>query len=83
MPLGDLQGVLFAISHGERVATDIAALEARAIELFDLAIELGGSLSGEHGLGLVKSVPRPAFVSARVRGASAVVETASVREGGP
>jgi glycolate dehydrogenase FAD-linked subunit len=29
--------------------------EAGAVELFDLAIELGGSLSGEHGLGLVKS----------------------------
>ncbi|HEY1512385.1 MAG TPA: FAD-linked oxidase C-terminal domain-containing protein [Gaiellaceae bacterium] len=29
--------------------------EAGAIALFDLAVELGGSLSGEHGLGLVKS----------------------------
>jgi glycolate oxidase subunit GlcD len=29
--------------------------EEGAVELFDLAVELGGSLSGEHGLGLVKS----------------------------
>jgi len=29
--------------------------EAGAVALFDLAMELGGSLSGEHGLGLVKS----------------------------
>jgi FAD/FMN-containing dehydrogenase len=29
--------------------------EAGAVALFDLAVELGGSLSGEHGLGLVKS----------------------------
>ncbi|HXH87702.1 MAG TPA: FAD-linked oxidase C-terminal domain-containing protein [Gaiellaceae bacterium] len=28
--------------------------EAAAEELFDLAIRLGGSISGEHGLGLVK-----------------------------
>jgi glycolate oxidase subunit GlcD len=29
--------------------------EEGAVALFDLAVELGGSLSGEHGLGLVKS----------------------------
>jgi glycolate oxidase subunit GlcD len=29
--------------------------EEGSVELFDLAVELGGSLSGEHGLGLVKS----------------------------
>ena len=29
--------------------------EAGAAELFDLAVRLGGSISGEHGLGLVKS----------------------------
>jgi glycolate dehydrogenase FAD-linked subunit len=34
---------------------ELERAEAGAIALFDLAIELGGSLSGEHGLGLVKS----------------------------
>ncbi len=32
-----------------------ARAEAAADELFDLAVRLGGSISGEHGLGLVKS----------------------------
>jgi FAD/FMN-containing dehydrogenase len=35
---------------GERAAADAAR-----DELFALAIELGGTISGEHGLGLVKS----------------------------
>lgn len=36
-------------------ADQLERAEAGAVALFDLAIELGGSLSGEHGLGLVKS----------------------------
>ena len=32
-----------------------ARAEAAADELFDLAVRLGGSISGEHGLGLVKT----------------------------
>ena len=36
-------------------ATDVATAEKAAVELFALAIELGGSISGEHGVGLVKS----------------------------
>jgi len=35
--------------------SELERAEAGGIALFDLAIELGGSLSGEHGLGLVKS----------------------------
>lgn len=33
---------------------ELARAEAAAHELFDLAFRLGGSISGEHGLGLVK-----------------------------
>jgi FAD/FMN-containing dehydrogenase len=33
---------------------DVARSEAAATDLFDLARELGGSVSGEHGLGLLK-----------------------------
>jgi FAD/FMN-containing dehydrogenase len=36
-------------------ADQLRRAEDGAVALFDLAIELGGSLSGEHGLGLVKS----------------------------
>jgi glycolate oxidase len=32
----------------------VAAAEVAAEKLFALAIELGGSISGEHGIGLVK-----------------------------
>jgi FAD/FMN-containing dehydrogenase len=35
-------------------ADDLARAEAAADELFELAVRLGGSVSGEHGLGLVK-----------------------------
>ncbi len=35
--------------------SELERAEAGGIAVFDLAIELGGSLSGEHGLGLVKS----------------------------
>jgi glycolate oxidase subunit GlcD len=34
---------------------ELRRAEEGAVALFELAIELGGSLSGEHGLGLVKS----------------------------
>jgi FAD/FMN-containing dehydrogenase len=33
---------------------ELARAEAAAHELFDVAVRLGGSISGEHGLGLVK-----------------------------
>jgi FAD/FMN-containing dehydrogenase len=35
-------------------ATDLERAEAAAQELFELAIRLRGSVSGEHGIGLVK-----------------------------
>lgn len=35
-------------------AADVAAAEGAAIELFELVVRLGGAISGEHGLGLVK-----------------------------
>jgi glycolate oxidase subunit GlcD len=34
---------------------EVACAEAAATDLFELAVELGGSISGEHGLGTVKS----------------------------
>lgn len=37
-----------------REPADVTRAEAAAAELFDLAARLGGSVSGEHGLGLVK-----------------------------
>ncbi|MGI9113076.1 MAG: FAD-linked oxidase C-terminal domain-containing protein, partial [Gaiellaceae bacterium] len=42
----------FLIDPGDE--TERARAEAAAEELFDLAVRLGGSISGEHGLGLVK-----------------------------
>ncbi len=38
-----------------RSEADLAAAAAAADELFALAVELGGSISGEHGVGLCKS----------------------------
>lgn len=35
-------------------AAELAAAEHAATELFDLALALGGTISGEHGLGIVK-----------------------------
>ena len=37
-----------------RSEADLAAAAAAAEELFALAVELGGSISGEHGVGLLK-----------------------------
>ena len=34
---------------------EVARAESAALELFELAVSLGGSISGEHGLGTVKS----------------------------
>jgi glycolate oxidase subunit GlcD len=48
---GNLHGT-FMIDPDERSQLDAA--EAAAQELFALAIELGGSISGEHGIGYVK-----------------------------
>jgi glycolate oxidase subunit GlcD len=42
----------FMIDPGDEAERDRAT--AAAEELFDLAVRLGGSISGEHGLGLVK-----------------------------
>jgi glycolate oxidase subunit GlcD len=42
----------FMLDRGER--TDVERAETASQELFDLAIRLGGSVSGEHGIGLVK-----------------------------
>ena len=42
----------FLVDPGE--PAELARAEAAAEELFDLAARLGGSVSGEHGLGLVK-----------------------------
>jgi glycolate oxidase subunit GlcD len=35
--------------------TEVARAESAALDLFELAVGLGGSISGEHGLGTVKS----------------------------
>jgi len=35
--------------------TEVARAESAALDLFELAVSLGGSISGEHGLGTVKS----------------------------
>ncbi len=43
----------FLFSRDDAVAA--AAAQASVIDLFDLAVELGGTISGEHGLGSVKS----------------------------
>lgn len=43
----------FLIDRSRR--DELTAAEGAASELFRLAIDLGGSISGEHGLGLVKS----------------------------
>jgi glycolate oxidase subunit GlcD len=43
----------FMVDRSE--ASELERAEAAAQELFALAIQLGGSVSGEHGLGLVKS----------------------------
>ncbi len=42
----------FMLDRGE--LADVERAEAASQELFDLAIRLGGSVSGEHGIGLVK-----------------------------
>ena len=42
----------FMIDPGDEA--ELARAEEAAHELFDLAVRLGGSISGEHGLGLVK-----------------------------
>ncbi|HET9719379.1 MAG TPA: FAD-linked oxidase C-terminal domain-containing protein, partial [Solirubrobacteraceae bacterium] len=42
----------FMLDRDDRV--DLGRAEAASQELFDLAMRLGGSVSGEHGIGLVK-----------------------------
>jgi FAD/FMN-containing dehydrogenase len=51
---------------------ELARVEVAVEELFELAIQLGGSVSGEHGLGLLKrGRPGAAVVAARARPARA------------
>jgi FAD/FMN-containing dehydrogenase len=42
----------FLVSPGD--AADHARAEAACEELFDLALALGGTITGEHGIGLLK-----------------------------
>lgn len=55
--LGDGNLHVNLLAAGE---TDPAELEAQVLELFRLSVSLGGTLSGEHGIGLAK---RDAFLA--------------------
>jgi glycolate oxidase subunit GlcD len=49
---GNLHSTML-VNPGDR--TEVARAESAALDLFELAVSLGGSISGEHGLGTVKS----------------------------
>ena len=49
---GNLHATML-LDPGDRA--EVARAEAAATDLFELAVGLGGSISGEHGLGTVKS----------------------------
>ena len=55
--LGDGNLHVNLLAAGE---TDPALVEAQVLDLFRLAVSLGGTLSGEHGIGLAK---RDAFLA--------------------
>jgi FAD/FMN-containing dehydrogenase len=55
--LGDGNLHVNLLAAGE---TEPAALEAQLMEIFRLSVSLGGTLSGEHGIGLAK---RGAFLA--------------------
>ena len=51
-------------------SAEAARADAARTELFELAVRLGGTISGEHGLGCVKDGPRwrdPALTAAHER----------------
>jgi FAD/FMN-containing dehydrogenase len=48
---GNLHSTFLIARNG---ASELKAAERAAVDLFDLALELGGTISGEHGLGIVK-----------------------------
>jgi glycolate oxidase subunit GlcD len=49
---GNLHSTML-VNPGDR--TEVARAESAALDLFELAVSLSGSISGEHGLGTVKS----------------------------
>jgi glycolate oxidase subunit GlcD len=53
----------FLIDHTK--AGEVRAAEAAAADLFELALSLGGSISGEHGVGLVKTGYLPRILGSR------------------
>ena len=60
---GNLHSTLPASTRGE--AGTLERAEAAAEELFELALALGGTISGEHGIGLGQA--RAARAAARAR----------------
>ncbi len=76
------QPALHVPRRPDRRATSCSARSDAAEDLFELAVRLGGSVSGEHGLGWTKRGPaRPPVAAARARAARPRSSAPSTRRG--